>query len=38
MLQGKFGPYVNNENIWEIWEEMYNKDKEKDNKEEDDDR
>lgn len=35
MLQGKFGQYVNNENVWEIWEEMYNKDKEKENKEED---
>lgn len=30
MLQGKFGPYVNNENVWEIWEEMYNKEKEED--------
>ena len=25
MIQGKFGPYVNEENVWAVWEEMYKK-------------
>lgn len=33
MLQGKFGPYVNENNVWEIWAEMYNTQEEDENKE-----
>ena len=33
MLQGKFGPYVNESNVWEIWAEMYNTQEEDENKE-----
>lgn len=36
MIQGKFGPYVNEDNVWTVWEEMYNK-QEKEKEEEDGD-
>jgi len=28
MIQGKFGPYVDEKNVWDVWKEMYGKQEE----------